>query len=324
MPQPTTQLRHVCLLAMFGALLLALAACGGSKPAPVDPPLGERKPRVVTTTTMITDMVARVGGPDIELSGLMGAGVDPHLYKATAANVATLRQADLIFYNGLHLEGQLGEVLERMRADGKSVHALAESLPRGQARSFDPNEPGADPHVWGNAELWAACIPVVVEALSKADPKNTNRYVARGEDLKAEYLALHEWAKQQVETLPQERRLLITSHDAFNYFGEAYGFEVLGVQGLSTATEAGLADIARLADLIRERKVKAIFVESSVSPATIERLSQDSGAKIGGELFSDALGTPGEKVTVNGETYDLGTYQGFIKHNINTAVGALK
>ncbi len=307
----------------LGLAALGLSSCGQpSGGASVD---GPKTLKVVTTTTMITDLVQRVGGAEVQVTGLMGPGVDPHLYKPTASNIATLRNADVIFYNGLHLEGKLVEVLEQLERGGKPAHALSTALPPDRLLSLDNGgQATADPHIWGDAEQWASCVSVVVEGLAKADAAHAELYKQRGEALKQEYLALHTWAKERVATLPAENRLLITSHDAFNYFGRAYGLEVLGIQGLSTATEAGLADIARLADLIRARKVKSIFIESSVSPATIERLAKDSGAKIGGELFSDAMGTPGEIETVHGDSYDKGTYAGFIKHNINTAVEALK
>jgi manganese/zinc/iron transport system substrate-binding protein len=164
----------------------------------------------------------------------------------------------------------------------------------------------------------------VVGALIENDPAGRAGYEQRGAVLKQEYAALAAWAKSRANELPADRRVLITSHDAFNYFGRAFGLEVVGVQGISTVTEAGLADITRIVDFIRERQVKAVFIESSVSPATIERISRDSGARIGGELFSDALGEPGKTETAGGHTYDLGTYEGWVRHNINTVVDALK
>jgi manganese/zinc/iron transport system substrate-binding protein len=167
-------------------------------------------------------------------------------------------------------------------------------------------------------------VPPVVQALSDAAPEHAEGFKERGDRYIAEMEALHAWAQQRVAELPEEKRILVTSHDAFNYLGRAYGFQVIGVQGISTVTEAGLADVAKVVDFIRENGVKAIFVESSVPRATIERISQDSGAIVGGELFSDAMGTPGEIEEVAGERYDLGTYTGMLKHNINTAVQALK
>ena len=168
--------------------------------------------------------------------------------------------------------------------------------------------------------LWARCAEAVVAGLTKADPAGREHYAERGRDLQNRYTALHEWALKRAAELPKDKRVLITSHDAFSYFGRAYGFEVVGLQGISTVTEAGLADMAKLVDFVKRRGVKSVFVESSVSHATLERISKDAGVKIGGELFSDAMGTPGQ--IENG--YDVGTYEGMIRHNLNTIVGALK
>ena len=273
---------------------------------------------VVATTTMITDMVSEVAGDKVRIKGLMGPGVDPHLYEPVPADGLALREADLIFYNGLFLEGQMTETLE---GKGEKSYALGVVVPVDRLKG-DASHP--DPHVWGDASLWADCVPVVVEALAKADPDNAEHYRERGESVRAKYLKLHEWAKKRVAELPETGRVLITSHDAFHYLGEAYGFEVVALQGISTAGEVGIAERVKLVDFIKQRGVKAIFVESSVSPAAIESIAEDSGVKVGGELFSDAMGEPGEMASVGGEEYDLGTYVGMLKHNVNTAVDGLK
>lgn len=181
-----------------------------------------------------------------------------------------------------------------------------------------------DPHIWGNAALWSNCIPLVVDALSEQDSKNAEYYKSSGAKLIEKYKALHSWAIERVSGISEKARILITSHDAFEYFGNAYGFKVVGLQGISTATEAGISERVKLVDFIKENKVKAIFVESSVSPDAIKSIAEDSGAIIGGELFSDAMGEPGEMESFNGDRYDLGTYEGMIKHNINTVVDSLK
>jgi manganese/zinc/iron transport system substrate-binding protein len=174
--------------------------------------------------------------------------------------------------------------------------------------------------VWFDVELWGLCAQTVVKGLSEFSPKDKAHFEQRGKDVAAKLRALHEWALKKAGELPKEKRILVTSHDACNYFGRAYGFQVVGLQGISTVTEAGLADMAKLVDFIKKNRVKAIFVESSVSPATIQRIAKDAGVKVGGELFSDAMGTPGQME--NG--YDLGTYEGMIKHNLTTIVEALK
>jgi manganese/zinc/iron transport system substrate-binding protein len=288
--------------------------------------LGHAAPKmnVVATTSMLTDLVRQVGGDRVEVHGLMGPGVDPHLYKASAADVASLQRAKLIIYNGLMLEGQMGELLGRVAKGGRRVVAAADGIPA--ARLLRPDNGGEhpDPHVWGDAELWSLCIAPVEKALSELDPAGAADYAARAAAHRAELLKLHAWAKDRAQTLPEQKRILITSHDAFNYLGRAYGFQVLGVQGISTVTEAGLGDIVKLTDFIKQKGIKAVFVESSVPRAAIDRISKDSGAKVGGELYSDAVGTAGKMQTVAGETYDESTVIGMLKHNINTVVEALK
>jgi manganese/zinc/iron transport system substrate-binding protein len=305
------------------SLLAACAFLCGCKPAST-PDSKTAKPAVVATTTMIADMVRDVGGEDIAVTALMGPGVDPHLYKASAEDALKLRQASVIFYNGLMLEGRMGELLDRLRGDGRAVYAVTGKIDHAELLQSDDGSNHPDPHVWGDAALWTRCIEVVVGGLSNALPEKATAFAERGTKLKADYTALHEWAKAEIGMLPAESRILITSHDAFNYFGRAYGFQVVGVQGISTVSEAGLADVAKTVDFIKANKVKAIFVESSVPHATIERIAKDSGAKIGGELYSDALGTPGEKVEIDGQSYDCGTYPGMLRSNVSSVVRALK
>jgi len=269
---------------------------------------------------MVADLVRQVAGDQAQVEGLMGPGVDPHLYKATASDVIKLQRADVIFYNGLMLEGRLGDLFTKMARTKRHVYALAESIPPEALLEPEGYEGHYDPHVWFDVALWARCVETVVEGLVAADPKHRAHYEERGRAARGRLADLHAWAQAKAGELPAERRVLVTSHDAYNYFGRAYGFEVVGLQGISTVSEAGLADMTRLADFIRARRVKAIFVESSVAPDTIRRLAQDAGVRVGGELFSDAMGTPGQ--IENG--YDLGTYEGMVKHNLTTIVEALK
>lgn len=276
--------------------------------------------RVVATTSMVTDLVQQVAGDLAAVEGLMGAGVDPHLYKPVAADVLKLQRADVIFYNGLVLEGKMTDLFTKLARTKKHVYALAEAVPEEQLLRPTDMDGHYDPHLWFDVALWARCVDVVAEGLAAADAGNAEAYHRRAAEVRARLQRLHEWALAKAAELPPERRVLVTSHDAYNYFGRAYGFTVVGLQGISTASEAGLADVARLVDFIKARGVRAIFVESSVPHATIERVAADSGAKIGGEIFSDAMGTPGQME--NG--YDLGTYEGMIRHNLNTIVEALK
>lgn len=299
-----------------GLGLVGLLLCGGL--GAVD------RPHVVVTTTMLRDMVERVGGDAIEVHGLMGPGVDPHMYRASASDISRLRRGDLIIYNGLALEGRLGDVLERLSAGGRRTLAVAEALPESELL---PSEDGGkiwDPHVWGSPDLWRQCTDVVVAALVELVPAQGDMFRQRGDGYKAEIEQFQKWGDQRLSDIPAERRLLITSHDAFGYFGRAFEFEVIGVQGISTASEAGLANIAAISDLVKERRLPAVFVESSVSPAAIQRLARDSGASVGGELFSDATGTPGQiERGPDGIAYDVGTWNGMMRHNVNVVAGAL-
>ena len=282
------------------------------------------KLNVVTTTTMVTDMVKEIGGERVEVVGLMGPGVDPHLYKPASGDVVKLQRAKVIFYSGLMLEGRMTDLFFRMARAGKLVYAVTESIPE-KDRLEPPEFAGHwDPHVWGDPILWSKCIATVVDGLSKADPAGAADYAKSGKAVVASYEAMKAWALQRIAAVPRKQRILVTSHDAFNYFGQAFGFQVVAVQGLSTVTEAGLADIAKTVDFIKQKKIKAIFVESSVNPAAIERVSKDAGVKIGGELFSDACGRAGDIHEAHGEKYDVGTFVGMIKHNVNTVVDALK
>ena len=311
-------MKHCLVLAGLAlAAGLSLSSCGPSSSVPADGKLP-----VVTTTTMITDMVKDIGGEQVRLMPLMGPGVDPHLYKPSADDARKLHDAKVTFYNGLMLEGRMGELFEKAKRDGKAVHELAAAINEGNRKHA--GEGHYDPHIWGDPRLWALCTDVVVKGLKEADPTNAVEYEKRGAETKARYLAAFEWCQQRVGQIPPTSRILITSHDAFNYFGDAFGFKVVGVQGVSTVSEAGIGDLVKTVDFIKANSVKAIFVESSVPHATIERISKDSGAKVGGELFSDALGTPGETKDVGDEKVDQGTYTGMIKSNVHTIVEALK
>ena len=292
--------------------------------ATVYTPAHANKMNVVTTTTMVNDMVKEIGGDRVNVVGLMGPGVDPHLYKPASGDVVKLQRAKVIFYSGLMLEGRMTDLFFRMARAGKLVYAVTESIPE-KDRLAPPEFAGHwDPHVWGDPILWSNCIVTVVDGLSKADPAGAADYAKRGKAVDASYKAMKAWALKRIAEVPRKHRILITSHDAFNYFGQAFGFQVVAIQGLSTVTEAGLADIAKTVDFIKQKKIKAIFVESSVNPAAIERVSKDASVKIGGELFSDACGRAGDIHEAHGEKYDVGTFVGMLKHNVNTVVDALK
>lgn len=300
--------------------LAFLAANAASTPLVLRAAAPPKIVRVTATTSMVADLVKNVGGARVLAAGLMGPGVDPHLYKATAADISKLQQANLIFYNGLLLEGKMQDLFGQMARRKKFVYAVTEDLPHD--RLLEPPAFGGhyDPHVWFDVPLWGQCVKKVVEGLGEFDPEGRAEYEKNAAAFSQRLEALHSWAKAKSAELPKEKRVLVTSHDAFNYFGRAYDFQVVGLQGISTVTEAGIADVAKLVDFVKEKKIRAVFVESSVPHATIERISKDAGVKIGGELFSDAMGAPGQME----EGYDLGTYEGMIKHNLNTIVNALR
>jgi manganese/zinc/iron transport system substrate-binding protein len=277
------------------------------------------KLNVVTTTGMIADAVRNVGGEYVEVTALMGPGIDPHSYKASEGNVQTLQSADLILYNGLFLEAQMGEVLERMNDFGVTTVVVTDGIERSLLLGSVDYAGQYDPHVWFDVTLWMQVVEQVKETLSEADPTHRSEYEANASAYISQLEELHQYVLTQAESIPAEQRVLITAHDAFNYFGEAYGFEVRGLQGISTEAQAGTADVQSLADFIVERQIPAIFVESSVPQRNIEAVQaavQDQGfnVSIGGELFSDAMGDDG--------TFE-GTYIGMVTHNIDTIVLAL-
>ena len=278
------------------------------------------KLNVVTTTTMITDLVKNIGKDSININGLMGSGVDPHLYKASEGDVTKLVNADVIFYNGLHLEGKLVEVFEKMGSSTKTPIALGEEIDKSTLIGSDYFASNYDPHVWFNIEYFKQFTQKVTAVLIEKDAKNAKYYKANETEYLAKLNALQKTIISKIETLPKDKRILVTAHDAFNYFGKNYGFEVIGLQGLSTATEAGVKDVQNLANFIIEKQLKAVFVESSVPKRTIEALQKAVNAKghdvqIGGTLYSDALGSAGTTE---------GTYIGMFEYNVNTIVNALK
>jgi manganese/zinc/iron transport system substrate-binding protein len=302
---------------------LAIVALLGCDPGAGDASSGAKgKPRVVTTTTMAGDLARRIGADDIDLVVIMPAGVDPHTYKPSTEDMGSLSRADLVLYNGLHLEGKMVDLFEEKLKD-RAV-AVTHEVPEDKLLAWKQGQGGAhDPHVWFDASMWSYAAQAVADALAKLDPPNAAKYTERASKVKAELASLHDWATRQLATIPRDRRALVTSHDAYNYFGRAYDVEVRGLQGISTETEAGLTNIQSAVDFIIARKIPAIFVESSVSHKTIERVQADCAArgfevKIGGELYSDAMGAPGER-----RGYAVETYDGMFRYNVDTIVRAL-
>lgn len=298
---------------LFTALTIFLFAC---QPAKVK----DGKFHIVTTTSMITDLVKNVGGDLVVVEGLMGAGVDPHLYKASEGDVAKLSNANMILYNGLHLEGKLVEVFEKMERQKIKTVAVADALPKEDLIGSTLFASNYDPHIWFNVENWEKITVYVAQKLSEAIPEHKAVFKANADKYLAALKLLNEELKVEIAKLPADQRRLVTAHDAFSYFGRAYEFDVVGLQGLSTATEAGVQDVQKTAAYIIDHKVKSVFIESSVPRRTVEALqaavnSKNHQVKIGGTLFSDALGNPGTPE---------GTYIGMFKYNVHTIVTALK
>ncbi|MCC6145501.1 MAG: zinc ABC transporter substrate-binding protein [Candidatus Hydrogenedentes bacterium] len=304
----------------FLPILAALAIAAGCAQSPDAQTAAEKgQIRITCTTGMIADAARAVAGEHADVAALMGPGVDPHLYKATQGDLEKLSAADIIFYNGLHLEGRMVEVLEKM-ADRKPTVAVSEDMPEDRLRTPPEFAGQHDPHVWFDVDLWKSAVDRIARALGDADPDHAQAYRSNAAAYKTELDALHAWVHDQIGSIPPDARVLITAHDAFGYFGHAYDIEVLALQGISTAAEFGLQDVDQLVDTIVSRRIKAVFIESSISPRSIETLIAGAKAKghevkLGGELFSDAMGAAGTPE---------GTYIGMVKHNVNTIVEALK
>lgn len=310
--------REIVRRVLFGMLALAcLTGCGKKE----NPATGAAQIpyQVCATVGMISDIVRNVAGERATVEGIIGEGVDPHLYKPTTTDIKMMQSADVIFYSGLMLEGKMGDVLVRVARTGKPVFAVTEEiLDQGDYVLSDANE-HYDPHVWMDVRGWIMAVDVVAKGLSKYDAAGADIYAANAAAYKTKLEKLDAYAKKVISSIPADRRVLVTAHDAFNYMGRAYGIEVRGIQGLSTESEAGVRDIEGLVSFLAARKIPAIFVESSVSDKNIRALAEGAKAKghsvvIGGKLFSDAMGVTG--------SYE-GTYIGMIDHNVTTIARAL-
>ncbi|MBC5773250.1 zinc ABC transporter substrate-binding protein [Pontibacter sp. KCTC 32443] len=305
------------------SLLLTLIVCllcwGCKQTITKGPVPDDKKMYVVTTTGILADAVKHIVGDAATVEAIMGSGVDPHLYKATQGDLQKLTDADLIVYNGLHLEGKMGEVLSKLNRF-KSVVAAAEGIPEQYLLQSQDYADSHDPHVWFDVSLWQRVVQHLVSELQRKDPKNAEVYAANARNYLQQLEQLHRYTKQAIGSIPEQQRILITAHDAFGYFGKAYSIEVRGLQGISTVSEFGLQDVSSLVNFIVQHKIKAVFVESSVSPKAIEAVVIGSRKKghnihIGGTLYSDALGEAGTPA---------GTYTGMVRHNVNNIVSALK
>lgn len=313
-------MRPLSLAAVFLAISLISAGCTDSPSTAAnkgEPFKGPYPLKAVCTTGMVADLVRNVGGEHVAVEHLMGEGIDPHLYKTSTADIDKLSAADCIFYSGLHLEGKMGDVFVRL-ARSKPVYPVTEGVPQDQVLEVD--EGHYDPHLWFDVSLWSQCADVVAKALAGFDRSHAADYQKNANAYRERLAKLHEECQTRIAGIPKERRVLVTAHDAFSYFGRAYNMEVRAIQGISTEAEAGVKEINELVDFLAQRKIKAVFVESSVSDRNIKALVEGCQAQghtvvIGGELFSDAMGKAGTPE---------GTYEGMVRHNIDTIVKALE
>lgn len=304
------------LLALLA--LPVVTGCGRISQGQELPDLGDRIIRVTATTGQVADLARQVGGERVSVDGLMGPGVDPHLFKASERNVEELIDSDAIFFNGLHLEGKLGELLERL-SERRPVVAVGDAIPDALLTSPPEFEGNPDPHVWFDPTMWAYTCRSMGEALTSIDPSHGQMYTDAVTSYTVQLDELDRYAAERFSGIPDQQRVLVTAHDAFGYLGRRYDLEVVGLQGISTSTEAGIRDVQRIADLLVERRVPSIFVETSVPRRTIEAVQvatadRDWRVTIGGELFSDALGDIGTPE---------GTYLGMFRHNVDSIVAGL-
>jgi manganese/zinc/iron transport system substrate-binding protein len=281
-------------------------------------PVQAQAPRAVATIAMIGDVARTVAGDCADIEILMGPGVDPHLYQASASDVRAFREADVIFYSGYSLEGQLGKVLEKMSARKPTVAVAPASI--GPADLITVQDVyGIDPHLWMDVSLWGRIAPTIADTLAGLAPECADAMRRRAEDYRHQLAALHDWIERSIASIPERQRVLVTAHDAFAYYGRAYGIEVEGIQGISTESEPGIGDIRAMVDIVVERGVPAVFIESTINPRTIEAVIEAAGRRgheveLGGELFSDAMGEAGTPE---------GTYIGMLRANTLAIVQAL-
>ncbi len=314
MPSHTTPppLAILCFTAL-SLLLLPLAGCGQAGSATTD-----GRYTVTATTGMIGDAARAVAGEHANVQDLMGSGIDPHVYTPRRSDVAKLNNSDIVLYNGLHLEGRMADLLGRLSAR-VPTHPVAEIVWQEHLSEADRAEMGEDPHLWMDPMLWAEVGTVIAGILSEFDPDNAEDYQANARTWRTELEELDAYARQVLDTIPEDRRHLITAHDAFGYMSRSYGIDVHGIQGISSSSEAGLQDLNRLVDFIVEREIPAVFIESTIPDRNVRALIEGARSRghevvIGGELYSDAMGPSG--------TYE-GTYIGMIDHNVSTIAAAL-
>lgn len=318
------QIKHVpgVFLALTAFLLIFIGACANTSQESPDVSEGEGKLNVVVTTTHLTDLAQDIGGEYVEVTGLMGPGVDPHGYEPTPSDIDAIHQADLVGYNGFHLEAMFIDIFEKMQQSNSPIFTLEDAVSEEDVLDYkyEGKDLEKDPHIWFDINLWKASAQLLADEFSKLNPAHETDYQANYKNYEAQLDELNDYIEDKLTELPEEKRILITAHDAFSYFGENYGFQVEGIQGINSQTEAGTGDISLTADLVIENEIQACFIESSVSDRNVQALieaveAQGSTIEIGGELYSDALGTDEE---------NAGNYFDAYRTNVDTIVDALK
>lgn len=318
------QIKHVHggFLALTAFLLIFIGACANNSQESPNVSEGEGKLNVVVTTTHLTDLAQDIGGEYVEVTGLMGPGVDPHGYEPTPSDIDAIHQADLVGYNGFHLEAMFIDIFEKMQQSNSPIFTLEDAVSEEDVLDYkyEGKDLEKDPHIWFDINLWKASAQLLADEFSKLNPAHETDYQANYKNYEAQLDELNDYIEDKLTELPEEKRILITAHDAFSYFGENYGFQVEGIQGINSQTEAGTGDISLTADLVIENEIQACFIESSVSDRNVQALieaveAQGSTIEIGGELYSDALGTDEE---------NAGNYFDAYRTNVDTIVDALK
>lgn len=307
---------------MLAGIVLLLSACGEEETSVHDQAgeTGDEPIQIVATTTMLSDLLKEIGGEHVQVEGLMGSGVDPHGYKASASDVMKMMKADIVVHNGLHLEGKMGDIFDEFGRQGKITFTLEDALPKENVLGSEDESLVHDPHIWFSVQNWKLSAEYIANQLSEVDEENEADYRANNERYQKELDELSAYITSRIEEVPEDKRYLVTAHDAFNYFGKEFGFEVVGLQGLNTQSEAGTRDVSDLAQFVSDHQIKAIFIESSVPTKTVESLQAAVKRKnwevgIGGELYSDSLGDKAQQAE---------TYIKMYRANIDTIVDALK
>ena len=314
-------IKIICAFCILTFTLIS-SSCG-SKESDV---LNEEKSTIVVTTTQLKDLVSKITKSRVNIVSRMKPGIDPHTYKPTSRDILALTKADLVIYHGMMLEGRLSELLEKAEQQGIQTYNATSSLKSARIifHGDIKKNPQPDPHVWFDPEIWTTVAENFTKMICLFDPKGKSGYINNLLSFTREIEEVQKWTIKKISTIPTGKRTLVTSHDAYSYFGRSFGLEVVALQGISTLLESGLGDRAKVVDLIKEQNIPAVFIESSVNPKALNEIAKECGVSVGGELFSDALGTEATlSVGPEGNSYSANTWTGMMVHNVNTIVNSL-